>query len=223
VPTTLAQLRTQAQARADFENDSNVSTAAWASFLNGSRQRLRRLLVDANPQLFLLSKAFTLTSPSYTYDLLANAPTFWKALSLDYLTTGASPDDYIEVPRFMWAERNRALDRAYRVYGNTLEVRPQRLAAGSYTLWYVEAPTALAVDGDAITLAEDMYSEFIVLEAAIKARRRQQKDSNDLTQELEEMIIDVRRSAGDNDVGAPDRVIDSDASPSFWRPRLPNP
>jgi hypothetical protein len=223
VPTTLAQLRTQAQARADFENDSNVNTASWASFINGSRQRLRRLLVGANPQLFLNSLSFILSGSTYQVNLLLTAPTFWKSLSLDYLTTGASPDDYIEVPRFMWPERNRALDRAYRVYGNTLEVRPQRLAAGSYTLWYVEQPTALSSDGDAITLAEDMYSEFIVLEAAIKARRRQRKDADDLTQELEEMIVDVRRSAGDNDVGAPDRVIDSDASPSFWRPRLPNP
>jgi hypothetical protein len=222
VPSTLAQLRTNAQARADFENDSNVTTAAWASFINGSRQRLRRLLVGCNPQLFLLSKAFTLTSPSYTYDLLANAPTFWKALSLDYMTTGASVDDFSVVPRFMWAERNRTVDRVYRVYSNTLEIRPQRLAAGSYTLWYVEQPTALAADGDQLTLAEDIYSEVIVLESAIKARRRQQKDANDLTAELTEMVADVRRMAGDNDVGEADRVVDADSVP-YWRPRYPAP
>ncbi len=222
MPTTLAQLRTNAQARADFENDSNVSPAAWASFINGSRQRLRRLLVGCNPQLFLNSKAFTLTSPTNTYDLLANAPTFWKALSLDYLFSGASVDDFVQVPRFMWQERNRATDRMYRIYGNTLEVRPQRLAAGNYTLWYVEQPATLSLDADTLLLAEDIYSEVIVLEAAVKARRRQGKDAADLTQELVEMVADVRRYAGDNDVGEPDRVVDVDSVP-FWKPRYPPP
>jgi len=222
VPTTLAQLRTNAQARADFENDSNVSTATWATFINGSRQRLRRLLVGCNPQLFLNSKAFTLASPSYTYDLLANAPTFWKSLSLDYLFSGARVDDFVQVPRFMWQERNRVTDRVYRIYGNTLEIRPQRLAAGSYTLWYVEQPASLSADSDALLLAEDIYSEVIVLESAIKARRRQGKDAADLTAELAEMVADVRRSAGDNDVGEPDRVVDVDSVP-FWRPRYPPP
>lgn len=222
MPATLAQLRTNAQARADFENDGNVSTAAWLSFINGSRQRLRRLLVGCNPQLFLSSKAFTLTAPSYTYDLLANTPTFWKTLSLDYMTTGASVDDFVPVPRFMWQERNRAIDRTYRVYGNTLEIRPQRMAFGNYVLWYVTQPVALAADVDVIDLAEDIYSEVIVLEAAIKARRRQQKDAADLTAELAEMVADVRRSAGDNDVGEPDRVVDVSTT-QYWRPRYPPP
>lgn len=221
MPTTLAQLRTQAQARADFEFDTNVTNASWASFINGSRKRLRRLLVGVNPQLFLNSKAFTLAGATYQYDLLVNAPTFWKSLALDF-TQGTGVDDFQQIGRFMWHERNRPTDRVYRVTGNTLEIRPQRMAAGSYVLWYIEQPAVLAADVDALTLAEDIYDEFIILDAATKARRRQQKDAADLTRELVDLVADIKIAAADNDVGEPDRVLEVDSSP-FWRPRLPPP
>lgn len=221
MPETLGNLRTRAQARADFENDANVTAPSWATFINASRQRLRRILVAVNPQLFLNSKAFTLAGATYTYDLLANAPTFWKALSLDR-STGSAPDDFEVVRRFIWAERNRAIDRMYRIYGNTLEVRPQTMAASSYVLWYVTQPAVLTIDADALDLVEDIYSEFIVLEAATKARRRQQKDASDLVSELRELIPDIKASAADNDVGEPDRVQDVDSG-FPWRPVLPRP
>lgn len=219
MPTTLAQLRTQAQARADFENDTNVSNVAWASFVTGSRQRLRRLLVQANPQLFVLSKSFTLTAPTFTYDLLANAPTFWKSLALDYSL--GSTDAFQQVSRFLWHERNHLTDRSFRIYGNTLEIRPANLSPGSYTLWYITQPATMSADGDALDLAEDIYSEFIVLEAAIKARRRQQKSADELTTELNAIVAEIRAGGADNDVGEPDRVLDTESS-AMW-PRYPRP
>lgn len=223
MPTTLAQLRTQAQARADFENDTNVTNVSWASFINGSRKRLRRLMVAAHPQFFLNSKAFSLAGGVYQYDLLANAPTFWKALALDFSTGGSGPDMFMQVPRFLWHERNRVWDRAYRVFGNTLEVRPALSAAGSYVLWYVEQPAALVADGDALLLAEDMFDEFIILDAASKARRRQQKDSAALDGELAALERDVKSAAADNDVGEPDRVLDVEDTAGYRRPWLPRP
>lgn len=222
MPTTLAQLRTQAQARADFENDTNVTNVSWASFINGSRKRLRRLLVSANPQLFLASNAFTFAGSTFQLSLAALSPAFWKVLALDFSTAGSGADAFMQVPRFLWHERNRVWDRAYRAYGNTLEVRPAQAAAGNYVLWYVSQPVALVADGDQLDVVEDMYDEFIILDAASKARRRQQKDSAALDTELMALEKDVRIAAADNDVGEPDRVLDVEDA-GYRRPWLPRP
>lgn len=223
MPTALGTLITQAQGRADMETDPNVGTSVWIAFINGSRQRLRRILVSVNPQQFLLSKTFTLAGSTYTYDLLANTPTFWKALSLDKVN-GSQADQIEPVRRFMWAERSMVVNgRSYRVYGNTLEIRPASAAAGDYLLWYVEQPAIMAdTVNDKLLLAEDMWSEFIVLEAAIKARKRQRRDTNDLVTELTELVKEMRVGAADNDAGEPDRVFDVQGD-GLWLgiPRLP--
>ena len=216
----LSDLRTRAQARGDFESDANVSTAAWNAFINGSRKKLRRLLVAANPQQFVASKDFSLTGTTHTYVLTSNVPTFWKALSLDKLNS-SNADDFEKVKRFLWAERNRLGQRSYRIYASTLEVRPASLNVGDYRLWFIEQPVLLVADGDALTLVEDMWDEFIVLEAAVKARRRQQKSADDLVSELSDLVKEIPRMAGDNDVGEADRILDVDDDGSFWRPALP--
>lgn len=222
MPETLVNLRTRAMARADMESDPNVTTAAWNGFINASRKRLRRILVAAYPQYFLKSATFTLSGASYTYALASSVADFWKVLSLDR-QSGSAADSYDPVPRFVWAERFAMYDRNFRVYTGTLEIRPASQAAGTYTIWYIAQPAVLSGDSDAIDLTEDMWDEFIVLEAAIKARKRQRKDVADLDAELAVMIPEIRSSASDNDVGEPDRVLDVESMRGGWRPRLPPP
>jgi hypothetical protein len=221
VPETLVNLRTRVQGRADLENDANVATSLLTSFINASRKRLRRVLVTANPWYFVKSASFTLSGSTYTYNLAANVTDFWKSLALDRVL-GTAADQIAPVPRFMWRERFSSFDRSYRIYTGTLEIRPAGVAAGSYVLWYINQPAALSADGDAIDLAEDMWDEFIVLDAAIKARKRQQKNSDDLVAELKELTEEILRAGADSDVGEPDRVIDVESATS-WRERLPLP
>jgi hypothetical protein len=224
VPTSLGSLKTQLLARADLEFDANISgvTGLLNGYVNASRQRLRRLLVSANPQLFVTSKAFTLTGTTFTYDLGANAPTFWKSLALD-LVTGSQADQIERVKRFVFAERTMQVEWiSFRIYGNTLEIRPASQAPGSYVLWYIEQPAVMADDvNDKLLLVEDMWSEFVVLDGAIKARKRQQKNAQDLVDELKELAMELRTGAADNDAGEPDRVLDVDSEASWRPPRLP--
>lgn len=223
MPETLGNLVTRAQARANMESDTNVGTAVWYGYINAGRKRLRRLLVAVCPQMFLKSNTFTLSSSSYTYGLSVSVTDFWKAMSLDRQAS-SSADGYDQVPRFVWAERFAMFDRAYRIFGDVLEVRPAAQAPGTYTLWYVAQPAAMTdPNASKLDLCEDMYDEFIVLDAAIKARKRQRKEAADLEAELKVEVAEIRASAADNDVGEPDRVIDVESSRGGWRPRLPPP
>lgn len=227
MPETLGNLKTRILARADLENDGNISgvTGLLNGYVNASRKRLRRIMVLANPMTFLKSASFTLAGSSYTYDLATNVTDFWKVLGLDFVT-GPGADGIAQVPRFAWRERDGGWLRAYRVYTGTLEIRPASQAAGSYTLWYIAQPAAMTDDVTSkLDLAEDMWDEFIVLEGAIKARKRQQKNAADLVEELAELVKEIPRSAADNDVGEPDRIVDVEWQRSTsWMPeRLPPP
>lgn len=220
MPETLVNLRTRAQARADMEGDANVSSATWNAFINASRKRLWRLLGRSNPELFLTSVDFTLSGTTFTLGLAVAAANFWQVLEVDKLNS-TQGDDFVRLARFLFAERNVGAP-SYRIFGNTLEIRPASGAAGNYRLWYVTQPPVLVADIDTIGLVEDIWDEFIVLEAAIKARRRQQKDASDLATELGELLAELRAHAGDRDVGEPDRVRDVDRWGS-GRPALPRP
>lgn len=222
MPVALSTLRTAAQGRADMESDGNVSTSVWNTFINGARRRLRVLMVQANPQQFVASATFTLSGTTYTYDLGANVTTFWKALAVDKVN-GSQADQIERVPRFVWAERMKTIDRSYRIYSGTLEIRPAGQASGSYALWYIQQPATLSADGDTLLLVEDMWQDFITIEAAIRARKRQRRDTGDLTEELREWTALIKSAAADNDSGEPDRVLD--VSDDSWptRPRLPPP
>lgn len=216
-------LQARAQGRADMESDDNILPTVWLAFLNASRQRLRRILVAANVDLFLKSALFTLTGApgSYTVDLAATVPDFWKAMALDK-RLDTQPDNIQRISRFLFAERGRATEVSYRIYNDILEVRPASSAQGNYTLWYIPQPAAFVISGDALLLAEDMWSEFIVLDTAIKARRRQQRDTADLHSELQELTLEIRNAVADMNAGEADRVLDVDG-PFSWRQRLPPP
>lgn len=215
-------LQARAQGRADMESDDNILPTVWLAFLNASRQRLRRILVAANVDLFMKSTLFTLLGGnSFTFDLSAGVPDFWKAMALDK-RLDTQPDNIQRIPRFLFAERGRAIDVSYRITNDILEVRPASSAQGNYTLWYIPQPAAFVISGDALLLAEDMWSEFIVLDTAIKARRRQQRDTADLHSELQELTLEIRNAVADMNAGEADRVLDVDG-PFSWRQRLPPP
>ena len=227
MPETLGNLKTRILARADLENDTNISgvTGLLNGYVNASRKRLRRILVLANPMYFLKSASFTLAGSSYTYDLATNVTDFWKALGVEKVT-GSAPDQIQQLGRFGWRERDGAWTQTYRVYTGTLEIRPASAAAGSYVIWYIAQPASMTDDANSkLDLAEDMWDEFIVLEGAIKARKRQQKNVADLAEELAELVREIPVSAADNDVGEPDRIIDTEWSRAeSWMPeRLPRP
>lgn len=222
MPVALSTLRTAAQGRADMESDGNVASSVWNTYINGARRKLRVLMVQANPQQFLASASFTLSGSTYTYDLSANVTTFWKALALDKVN-GAQADQIERVPRFLWAERMRAIPRSYRIYSATLEIRPASSAAGDYALWYIQQPATLSADGDTLLLVEDMWQDYITIEAAIRARKRQRRDTADLVEELREWTQMIKSGAMDNDVGEPDRVLDVYDQDWTGRPRLPPP
>jgi hypothetical protein len=89
--------------------------------------------------------------------------------------------------------------------GAKIQLTPLTSAAGTYRVWYIPVITALTLN-DSPDTALDMYDEYIVLRAAIMARKRQRRDTADLADELAMLVKDIRATAGDRDDGAPEVV-----------------
>ncbi len=214
---TLTNLRTRAQGYADLESDPNIGTTVWTSWVNVAHKTLWRLVVRQNPDNFTTGPtSFTLSGSTDTYALSTLSPVFWKLRALDYSNGGS----WERVRRFNFADRNR-VRRAYRIMGANLRVIPAGAASGTYRVWYIPEPTALSGDSDQIDAALNMYDEFIVIQAAIRGRKRQRRDFADLQVDLDAIVADIRASADDRDDGEADVVTDLEAG--TWPEELPGP
>lgn len=103
------------------------------------------LMLQADPNLFMLSASFTLTS-SNTFALSGLAdPGFYRMLGLD-LQTGSQR---ATVPRYTFAERNRYSGQNY---------------AGTYTIYYTPRIAELT-SGGTLDVFTDNYQRYLIAAA----------------------------------------------------------
>lgn len=211
---TRSELVTRAKARVDAESDNNISSTVWNTWADVEHKAAWRLVARLNPHSMVTGPtAFTVvTDTAFTLSTLT--PAFWKVLAIDYDNGGT----WENVPRFNFAQRHRT-GRAYRVMGASIYFAPTGGQAGNYRIWYLPEPTAFAGDSTAIDASLSMYDELIVIGMAIRARKRQQRDAQDLEAERMALVNEVRMSAGDRDDGSPEAVADVDAA--TWPEELP--
>lgn len=155
---TLAQLRAEAQQRANQENKTLVGTADWNRYINEAIAELYDIILAVNPHYYVSSTAFALTTVN-TFDLTTLTGGFYKLRGIDYLpsTTGQP----VTVHPFNWQERNRYRNQGF---------------AGNYTIWYTPQPPTLVVDGDTLDTVLNVWAEFVPVTAAIVALAKEESD-----------------------------------------------
>lgn len=204
MPQTRAQLRTEAQQRANQENKTLVGTTEWDRYINLAIAELYDLIVSAHPHYYFRSQAFSLIS-SNLFDLTTLTGGFYKLRGLDYNLTPSRP---LTVRPFNFAERNRYSQATY---------------AGNYTVYYTPPPPVLTTDSDPTTgtldTILDVWSEFIPVTAAIQAMIKEETNPADLAAVKAGIIARVRESASNRDAEpaqAADLTLGGNPSES-WR------
>ncbi len=213
---TLANIKSRALQLADMENSTFVdSTAELLSYINASYLELYDLIVQSYEDYYLTSTMFTLADSDNGLSVL---PTdFYKIKGMDYSNSG----QYVTIQPFQWNRRNRrsAVSRSglftdmglsYRIVGNYIHIEPRDNAVGTYQMWYVPALTQLVLDADVVdsVMTRAGWEEYIVIDVARKMLRKEESDTNALSQMKEEMKARIVDSAADRDVGSPNRVQD---------------
>jgi hypothetical protein len=233
---SLAQIRLQAQQRADRVNSNFVTTPEWNTYINQALFELYDLLVTCYEDQFVATPIQFVTDGStflwplpdglLTFESGINPqqtlvpPPFYKLLGVDLALNNAT-NAYVTINKFMFTDRNRfvypntastlygVFNMQYRLLGNNLEFIPTPTAGQSIRLWYIPRMTQLLQDTDISSEGVSGWIEYAIVRAAKYALDKEESDTTKLDQELLFLKGRIEESAANRDAGNPDKISDT--------------
>jgi len=208
---TLLQLRTAAKQRADMENSSFISDTEANGLLNRSIAELYDLIISKYGEDYYVSSSTTaFTSGTDTYSLPSD---FYKVVGVDYVISSTNK---IPMKRFEFFERNNKDYQAltydqtyrYRLLGSNILFTPIPNTTASFALWYVPLAQTLSADGDTLQ-GFNGWEEYVIIDAAIKMRIKEETDTTQLQQQKIDMIERLKSMTDNRDAAFPTKVIDT--------------
>lgn len=208
---TLVLLRAEVRGRADIENDPHVTDAEVDRFINQSIAALHEQVVLECQDDYTTSATISTIADQEAYALNA---AFYKLISVE-----VTANDFTrQISKFTWEERARYVNVSnwggrsqpisYRLVGaDTIRFMPKPDAVYTVTVWYVPASVVLAADGDLYD-GRDGWEEWVVLDAAIKAKTKSEEDVRDLSQERDRVWARISRAFPTKDQARPDSIVE---------------
>lgn len=234
---TLGQLRLMSQQRADRVNSNFVTRTEWNSYINQSAFELYDLLITcyedyylADPFIFATdgaSESYPLPDGTSVVDIndVVAAP-FYKLYGVD-LGLASSSDAWVTLRKYDQISRNRfvfpqltttylgVFNLRYRLMGNNLWFIPTPSGAQFIRVWYYPRMTTLLADTDILDSVSG-WSEYIIVDAAIKALQKEESDVSVLMQQKLMLIKRIEESAMNRDAGQPDSISDTRSRSEQW-------
>lgn len=214
---TLAQLVTRVQQRADMVNstfvDFTTSGGEGETFIQQSAKALYDLVLSSwGEDYYYSSTTFSTVAGTQSYALPSD---FYKLLAVDANVPGMTTPTTLQ--NFNWEERN--LYSTSTGWTHLLAVPRYRLRAGY--IWFVPVPAGVhsvtlhyvpalgTLSGSTVTFdGINGWDEWIVVDAAIKCRTKEESETGDLRASLAEMTARIKAAAPVRDIGKPPRVVD---------------
>lgn len=225
----LGYLRYMAQLRADKLNSEYLTTDEQNFNINQSSNELYDILVGkfgedyffAPPLLINLTGVISYPQPdgsNYPINGI-NSPALYKLNGIDCNVSGPANDGpnsgWVPLARANWSDRDRytswpgqagALNNIYQMYyrqmGNQIYLFPQNINM-VVRLWYVPILQQLLQDTDMLPFSISGWSEFIIIDAAMKMMIKEKSIEkwNTLAQTKAGMIERIESIAANRDVG----------------------
>lgn len=229
---SLAQIRLEAQQRADRVNSNFVGKAEWNTFINKAMFELYDLLVTVYEDYYTATPIqFTTDGSTFLYALPDGATTytnainmqtftpkpFYKLLGVD-LSIQNTNNGYVTINKFNFIDRNRfvypnsastiygVFNMQYRVMGNNIEFIPTPTANQAIRLWYIPRLTELLADTDTTDTGISGWLEYVIVRAAKYALDKEESDTQKLDEELIFMKQRIEETAANRDAGQPDKI-----------------
>lgn len=222
---SLGFLRLASQQRSDLVNSLFITLPEWNSYINQSYFELYDTLVTMFEDYFLAAPVTFITDGStFLYDLpngvnYSAAKPYYKLMGVD-LALQSSSNAYVTINKFQFQDRNKFLypnaastiygvfNMQYRVLGSQIMFIPTPSANQTIRLWYIPRLTELLADTDLTVAGISGWEEFIIIDAAIKAKQKQEEDTSVLMMQKQAIIKRIQDSAANRDAGMPDRITD---------------
>lgn len=217
---TLLQLRTRLRQRVDMVNSQFVTDAECNGLLNTAGARLHDLLITADPERYMTTAPIALVAGTEAYTLPSD---FHTMLQL-FATTG-SGTTLQRVPlrkfnvRDMGSRVNPYLSAttvespvvSYRMEGNKIYIWPMPTGVSGWALelWYAPQYVDLVADGDTVDYGVvSGWDEYVINDAAINTRLKEESDISGLMARLQEFEARVVTTSKYRDSAEPSRVVD---------------
>lgn len=210
---TLAQLRTQARQRADMENSTFISDSELNSYINASYAELYDLLIATYEDYNISSDTISIVANTSSYSLPSN---FYKLRGVDLVLDALG--NAVTLKPFNFQERNSYMFTPtwnvvglsylrYHMQGNSIKFVPVPNTNQTVKLWYIPAITRLTLDADTVD-GVNGFEEYIVIDAAMKMRIKEESDIQELVMQKEAMRQRIQAMAASRDAGSPEKVSD---------------
>lgn len=229
---TLGQLRLLSQQRADRVNSNFVTTAEWNTYINQSYFELYDLLTTVYEDYFVASPLMLTTNgvsnlyPLPDGTLYNGAAPFYKLMGVD-CGLDNSGNAWVTLKKFQFISRNRyvypnisstflgVFNLQYRLLANNIELIPTPSANQILRIWYVPRMPQLLLDTDIVDGVSG-WTEYIAIDAAIKALQKEESDVSVLMAEKAAMKARIEESAMNRDVGQPDSISNTRSWAERW-------
>lgn len=210
---SLAQIRLMSKQRADMVNSQFVTDSEWNLYINQAAFELYDLLVTEYEDYFMKAPLLLTTDGSEQFTLPTD---FYKLLGVD-LGLANNTNGWVTLKKFQFIERNRyvypqinstffgVFNLQYRLMGNTLFFIPTPSAGQFLRIWYVPKLTELLQDTDILTGISG-WGEYVIVDAAIRAKQKQEDDVSVLGAQKMMLIKRIEESAMNRDAGQPDCI-----------------
>lgn len=228
---SLGEIRLHAQQRADMIGSNFVTVPEWNYYINQSYYELYDLLITTYEDYFVAPVLQFSTTGSQSYALpngqnYSNAPAFYKMYGMDI---GITPNTnaFATLKKFDFIQRNRYVfpqitstplgifNMEYRVVGGNIMFIPQPSAGQTMGVWYYPRLTTLLQDTD-IMDGISGWTEYVIVDAAIKALRKEESDTQELMNEKLMLRQRIEESATNRDAGQPDTISDTQTWSERW-------
>lgn len=213
---TLAQLRLESRQRSDMTNSTFVTDSELNNYINNSIAELHDILVQSYGEDYYVSEAsFTSTSntASYALNTIISSGDFYKIKGID---AKLNKSDWFSLKPFNFNERNKnattglnggIVQVRYRIVGSNIMFTPTPDAGTDIKLWYIPIAQTLVDDAD-IYNDLNKFSEYVIIDAAIKMMQKEESDVSVLLNQKQAIKRRIEEVANNRDAGSGDSVSD---------------
>lgn len=215
---SLGQVRLASQQRSDMVNSNFVTTQEWNSYINQSYTELYDMLIQVYGDEYYVAQ-YSFTTTAGTFPALYDLPDdFYKLMGVD-LAIGNTSNGWLTLKKFSFISRNQyiygntpvsflgVLNLRYRLVGSQIELVPMPSAGQSVRLWYIKRPLVKVADNDILDGISG-WSEYIIVDAAIKAMQKEESDVSVLMAQKMALRQRIESAASNRDAGEPEVVSD---------------
>lgn len=231
---SLGQARYLSQLTADRLNSNFVTTDEWNLYINQSYKELYDILVTLYEDLYVARPAFFVTTGSPTYNMPDGVTSFIDSTGASFVPPALykitlascglamnnnawvtlSKFNMIDIDKYVYPQLTAnylgVFNLSYRLIGLNLQNQLMELiptpTAGQYIrIYYVPRVNDLVQDTDTLDSVSG-WSEYVILDAAIKVLRKEESDVTLLLNQKQAMLERITSTASNRDAGQPDTI-----------------